>query len=156
MIRYVAREYFAKTKTSLPFDEAAFQETVRSHWNYSAPCEQTFWTSHLRQDGAWQCEIAPVFQEVFGGEDDGKRVWAGFDIDLNGFSKEPGVEFQGFAAMSMGVRHHAAPFVRIMGEYFGQRFILWIHQEPIVDSEVREIVDVLRNEVRAFLDEEEL
>ena len=94
------------------------------------------------ENGAYQIDVAPVLQEIFGGPEDGKRVWAAFEFHLSGLSTEPGIEFHEYGAASR------SPFVGISGEYFGQQFVLRIHQEPIADSEIVEVVDTVRNEVR--------
>ena len=89
-------------------------------------------------------------QEVLGGEDDGKRVWSGFEFDLYGFSLEPGIEFRDVGVMSQTLEHADAPLLGISGQYFSQPFILRIHLEPVAGSEAREIVDTIRNEVRSI------
>ena len=32
------------------------------------------------ENGLWLFRAAPVFQEIFGGKDDGKTVWTGFEF----------------------------------------------------------------------------
>lgn len=154
-IRNVAREFFAKTKASLPFDERAFREAVRSHWNYHALSEEVCWRAEQDERGVWQCEITPVMQEIFGGEDDGKRVWSGLDFHLSGFSHEPGVELLDYGATSRCDEDTPIPFLGIEGKYFGESFVLRVGLEPLPNSEVREIVDVVRQVVRPVTDEEE-
>ncbi len=53
-IRNVARALFAEAKASLPFDEQAFQEAVRGHWNYHALSEQVCWKTEQDAKGVWQ------------------------------------------------------------------------------------------------------
>jgi hypothetical protein len=130
-------------------NEAAFQEAVRRHWDYHAPCEQVFWRSEVQGDGTLKIDLAPVYQEVFGGEDDGKRVWAGFELDLLGLCKELGIIVKDCGAMSRCEEYNPTPFVGVNGEYFGQPFRLRIHLEPMQDSEIREVKDTLRLELRA-------
>ena len=147
----VARDYFGATEMPLPFDESAFQETVRKHWRYYSPCEQVHWTSAQQEhDGSWLIATAPVFQEIYGGEEDGKRVWSGFEVDLFALSKDAGVEFKDFVAFSRSEGHCPVPFVRIKGEYFSQPFVLLIHLEPLPHSATKELLDVMRQEVRAI------
>lgn len=157
-IRNVAREFFAKTKASLPFDEQAFQEAVRSHWNYHALSEQVCWKAEQDEKdekGVWQCEITPVMQEIFGGEDDGKGVWSGFDFHLSGFGHEPGVELLDYGAASRCDDDTPIPFLGIEGKYFGQDFVLRVGLEPLPNSDAKEILDVVRQVVRPVTDEED-
>lgn len=154
-IRNVAREFFGKRKTSLPFDEQAFHEAVRSHWNYHALSEQVCWKAEQDEKGVWQCEITPVMQEILGGEDDGKRVWSGFDFHLSGFGHEPGVELLDYGAASRCDDDTPIPFLGIEGKYFGESFLLRVGLEPLPNSEAREIVDVVRQVVRPVTDEED-
>lgn len=154
-IRNVAREFFAKTKASLPFDEDAFHEAVRGHWNYHALSEQVCWKAEQDEKGVWQCEITPVMQDIFGGEDDGKKVWSGFEFHLFGFSHEPGVELLDYGAASRCDDDTPIPFLGIEGKYFGESFVLRVGLEPLPNSEVREIVDVVRQVVRPVTDEED-
>lgn len=153
-IRNVAREFFAEVKASLPFDEQAFEEAVRSHWNYHALSEQVCWKAEQDERGVWQCEITPVMQEIFAiGEDDGKRVWSGFDFHLSGFSHEPGVEMLDFGASSRCEDDTPIPFLGVEGKYFGEPFVLRVGLEPLPNSETREVVDVVRQVVRPVTDE---
>ncbi|MGE3406432.1 MAG: HEAT repeat domain-containing protein [Pirellulales bacterium] len=154
-IRNVAREFLAKKKASLTFDEQAFQEAVRGHWNYHALSEQVCWKAEQDEKGVWQCEITPVMQDIFGGEDDGKRVWSGFEFHLSGFSHEPGVELLDYGAASRCDDDTPIPFLGIEGRYYGESFVLRVGLEPLPNAEVREIVDVVRQVVRPVTDEED-
>lgn len=149
-VRYVAGEYLQNSNTLVPFDEAVFQEVVRRHWNYHSLSNQVAWTTEQEESGRLRFDVSPVMQEVLGGEDDGKRVWSGFEFDLYGFSLEPGIEFRDVGVMSQTTEYADAPLLGITGNYFGQAFVLRIHLEPVAGSETREIVDTLRNEVRPF------
>jgi HEAT repeat protein len=147
-VRHIAGEYLQKSNTHVPFDEAVFQEVVRRHWNYHSLSNQVAWTTEEEESGRLRFDVAPVLQEVLGGEDDGKRVWSGFEFDLYGFSLEPGIEFRDVGVMSQSIEHADAPLLGLSGQYFNQPFVLRIHLEPVVGSETREIVDTIRNEVR--------
>ena len=149
-VRCLARGYFGRTKTPLPFDVTAFQEVVRLRWSYHSPCEQVHWTSEQHEDGRWHITASPVYQEMWGGEDDGKRVWSGFDFELFGLSQESGMEFTNFGGMSRGAIYRPIPFLGVTGEYFGQPFVLHIHLEPIPHSGVKELLDMVLLEVRAI------
>lgn len=147
-VRGVVREFFAKTKASLPFDQDAFQEVVRMHWHYNALSEQVTWRSMLDEEGIWRCEITAVMQEIYSGEDDGKRVWSGFDFHLSGFFHAPGVEVLDFGAASRCNDDAPIPFVGIKGRYFGEPFVLKIGLEPLPDANISEVVDTVRKVVR--------
>lgn len=152
MVRKIAREFIGRTKASMAFDEEAFRETVTSNWHYHAPAEQVHWMSSREEDCTWRVETAPVFQEIFGGEDDGMRVWSGFEFHLQGFSHEPGVEVLDYGAMSRSADHEPIPFIGISGRYFGESFSLRIGLEPLPDSEPQEVVDTVRQVIRPIND----
>lgn len=136
----------------MTFDEESFQRTVRNNWVYHSPCEQVHWTSSREEDGTWRIRTAPVFQEIYGGEDDGMRVWAGFEFHIHGFSHEPGVEVLDYGAMSMSADQEPIPFVGIIGRYFGEPFNLRIGLEPLPDSRPQEVVDTVRQVIRPIND----
>jgi len=46
-------------------------------------------------------------------------------------------------------------FVGVKGQYYGNPFVLRIYLEPLPDTEIREVRDVLRNEVRAIKEEDD-
>jgi hypothetical protein len=151
-VRNVAKEFFARTQATMqatmPFDEDAFQEAVRSNWNYHAPGEQVEWRCDLLDNGTWEITVSPVLQQVWAGEDDGTKVWAGFDFHGFGFSQEPGVEVLDFGAMSFCLDHNPTPFIGLKGRYFGQHFVLHVHLQPLEESAIREVLDTVRKVVR--------
>ena len=128
---------------------------VRRNWHYHAPSETVSWNSTQDEDGTRIFEVTPVLQEIWGGEDDGKRVWAGFDFDIHGFSHECGVEFLDFGAASRCQADVPIPYIGIKGRYFSEPFFLKVGLEPAPDSEIREIVDALRGMLRPFNERDE-
>lgn len=149
-VRSLALDFFAKTNATMPFDEAAFQESVRANWNYHSPSEEIEWRCDLQDDGTWGITVSPVYQQIWAGENDGKKVWAGFDFHAFGFTHEPGVEVLDFGAMSYCFDHNPMPFMGFKGRYFGQPFLLRIQLEPTVDSVIREVVDTVTKQVRPY------
>jgi len=147
-VRHIVGEYLQKTNTHVPLDEAAFQHIVRRYWNYHSLSNQVAWTTEMEESGRLRFDVSPVMQEVLGGEDDGKRVWSGFEFDLYGFSLQPGIEFRDVGVISQTTEYADTPLLGITGDYFGQAFVLRIHLEPVAGAETREIVDTIRNEVR--------
>ena len=148
-VRSIARDFFGDRKAKLPFDEWGFKEIIRSHWLYHTPGEEVHWSSLQQEDGMWLLEMSPVFQELAGGNNDGKKVWAEFEVDFNGLAHESSIAIQWCSVKSEG----AASFVSLNGEFFGEPFALRIHLKPMPDSEIREVVDVVGQEVRAINDD---
>ena len=64
------------------FDIESFRQKVLSHWKYLSKSNISNWAIHKRDDNVWQIGAAPVLQECYGGEDDGKRVWSAFEFDI--------------------------------------------------------------------------
>jgi hypothetical protein len=129
------------------FDIAEFKQAVERHWRYHAPCETLLWNVQEADDG-WQIEVAPAFQEVVGGEQDGMKVWAGFRFDVSAFLAERGVLVETVLAASYCVECAETPHFLITGSYFGESFRLKLHLEPIPNSEPMEIIDMLKHRVR--------
>ena len=66
-----------------------FIDGIHRRWQYHAPCShvnvQASWDDEQK---TWQVQAAPVFQEVLGGSDDGKKVWAGFSFEVGGIQPQ--------------------------------------------------------------------
>jgi len=131
------------------FDIDAFRQAVERHWRYHAPCETLLWEV-LEDDDGWQIEAAPVFQEVLGGDQDGSKVWAGFRFDVSGLLAERGVLVERVLAASYCVECAETPHMGVRGTYFGESFRLKLHLEPIPNTEPVEIIDTLKQQVRAI------
>lgn len=138
------------TETPDKFDIAGLRQAVENHWHHHGNCHHLNWSVFERDDDVWQIGVAPIFQEVFGGEDDGKNVWMGFELDLSGFFAEPGVFALEFGAVSYCIDCNATPIIGVRGRYQGVPFVMKLHLEPIPDSDPVEIIDTLNGEVRAI------
>jgi hypothetical protein len=129
---------------------------VHKNWNYHAPCLNiNSRASFDKVQKVWQIEAAPVYQEVFGGNEDGKKVWAGFIFDIGDFSKENGVWVQEFAVASYCNECNEHPKLMIKGKYKGHRFLLNVFLEPVPTTKIAEIIDVIRHEIRNLPEEGE-
>jgi hypothetical protein len=132
-----------------------FFRLIHKNWSYHSPCEhiniQGWWDT---EEKIWQIKAAPVFQEVYGGGEDGKKVWAGFIFDSGDFGRENGVWIQEQAVASYcqgGVQVcNPHPKLMIRGKYKNHWFLLHIHLEPITETETIEVVDTIKKEVRAI------
>jgi hypothetical protein len=96
----------------------------------------------------WLITVAPVFQEVLGGEDDGKKVWTGFIFHGDLFCKADGVYVKHFAASSLCNLCSRHPRLMFRGKYRGHKIYLQVFLEPPDDTEAVEIVDTIKSEVR--------
>lgn len=138
------------TETPDEFDISGFRQAVENHWHHHGNCQHLNWSVVERDDGVWQIEVAPVYQEVLGSKDDGMKVWTGFEFDTSGFFQEPGVFALEFGAASYCVDCNATPIIAVRGRYQGQPFVMKLHLEPIPESEPVEVIDTIKNEVRAI------
>ena len=133
------------------FEIEDFRDVIRSHWVYHGLCNMMNWSVFLRDDGVWQIEIAPPFQIVYGGAEDGKQVWTPFEFDIFDFLAEPDVvEVSRCSAMTYSLKHDVQPFIAIVGIYRGKPFAMRIHMEPDPQTTPIEIVDTLQDKVRPF------
>ena len=132
------------------FDVVGFKTAVEKHWNYHrASCRHRLWSSGWVED-VIQFEVAPVFQEILGGDQDGLRVWTAFSMNLSDLFSEPGLEVTEFGFRTYCIECTPTPFFGVRGKYKGRPFVLMIHLEPIPDSETVEIIDSIKNETRAI------
>ena len=130
------------------FDIESFRSAVISRWTYLSKGNISNWAIHKRDDDVWQIGVAPVFQEVYGGEDDGKRVWSAYEFDILAFLTDPELIVRECGAMSFQESTNTRPFVGFVGLYKGQPFVFQLNLEPIPDTEPSEIWDTIQNVVR--------
>lgn len=126
---------------------AEFKQAIERHWRYHAPCRTLMWNVQEADDG-WQIEVAPIFQEVVGGDQDGSRVWAGFRFNASALMAERGFLVESILASSYCIECSETPYIGIKGSYFGESFRLKLHLEPIPNSEPVEIIDTIKQQVR--------
>ncbi len=132
------------------FDIESFRSVVLSHWKYLSRSNISNWAIHKRDDNVWQIGAAPVFQECYGGTDDGKRVWSAFEFDIMDFLAEPELVVEECGAMSFEEATNTRPFVGFVGSYKGQPFVFQLNLEPIPNTEPLEIVDTIQDVVRPY------
>ena len=132
------------------FDIESFRQKVLSHWKYLSRSNISNWAIHKRDDGIWQIGAAPVFQECYGGSDDGKRVWSAFEFDIAGLVVEPDLEIDECGAMSFEEATNTRPFIGFVGSFKGQPFVFQLNLEPIPNTEPLEILDTIQDEVRPY------
>jgi len=127
------------------FDRLA--RLIEKSWQHHGPCGSLHVSCVFNSDsGEWLIVAAPVFQEVLGGEDDGKIVWTGFVFQADKLLRAMAVET--ISAASVCNECSPTPTVVICGRYRGNRVNLKVLLEPIPGSPVAEIIDTLRFEIR--------
>lgn len=132
------------------FDVVGFKTIVERHWNYHRPsCRHRLWSERVEND-VMQLEVAPIYQEVLGGEQDGLRVWTAYSMRLSDLFSEPGLEVTEVGFRTYCLECNQTPFVGVRGKYKGHPFVLMIHLEPIPESQTVEIIDTIKNETRAI------
>lgn len=128
------------------FDE--FKRLVEKCWDHHGPCGTVRLDSALEvENGLWLFRAAPVFQEVFGGKDDGKTVWTGFGFHTDRLMRA--VTVYETTAKSCCPDCNPTPTITIRGSYRGHMLKLTVLLEPVRGSPVVEIIDTLKCEIRA-------
>ncbi len=122
--------------------QAMLRRAVERHWRHHSMSVAVWWRIDVTSS-EWSCDAAPAFQEVFGGSNDGQRVWAGFHFDLTAFAREPGIQIDQTHIESRCLECSETPGVRLWGRFHDQPFVLRLHQEPTPDSEPIEILDTI-------------
>ncbi len=131
-----------------PFWFDQFRRLVEKCWDHHGPCGSVRLDSALEvENGLWLFRAAPVFQEVFGGKDDGKTVWTGFEFHT--FKLMRAMTVTGVSAKSCCADCNPTPTITIRGAYRGHMLKLTVLLEPVPGSPVVEIIDTLKCEIRA-------
>lgn len=120
---------------------------IEKCWEHHGPCAHLHVTSAFDTNShEWLIVAAPVFQEVLGGEDDGKTLWTSFVFQtekLLGAMTEVRI-----SAGSFCIHCNPVPTVTFKGRYRGHRANVQIILEPTPGSAPVEIIDTLRCEIR--------
>ena len=131
------------------FDEESLRRIIQCHWSHHAPCNSISVEVNYRPDRAdWNILIAPAFQKIVGGSQDGTLIWSGFDFGIANFLKEPEFEVDVVGMASYCIQCSPTPFIEFKGRFKGKPFFLRISLEPIPDTKPLELVDAIRNQVR--------
>lgn len=124
-----------------------FTRLIEGSWAHHGPCRNLHVSCAFDTDsGEWQITAAPVFQEVLGGEDDGKTVWTGFVFHTEKLLRAMVVE--SISAASVCNECNPTPAVMIRGRFRGDRITLKVLLEPVPGLAVVEIIDMLKCEIR--------
>jgi hypothetical protein len=122
-----------------------FSRLIERSWAHHGPCSNLH-VSCAFDSGEWLIVAAPVFQEVLGGEDDGKTVWTGFVFHTEKLLRAMTVE--SISAASVCHECSPTPALVIRGWYRGDRVCLKVLLEPLPGSPVAEVIDTLKFEIR--------
>jgi len=124
-----------------------FTRFIERSWVHHGPCSNLHVSSTFDADsGEWLIVAAPAFQEVLGGEDDGKTVWTGFVFHTEKLLRAMAVE--SISAASVCNECNPTPSLVIRGRYRGDRITLKVLLEPVPGSPVVELIDTLKGEIR--------
>ena len=124
-----------------------FTRLIEKSWVHHGPCRNLHVSSTFDTDsGEWLIVAAPAFQEVLGGEDDGKTVWTGFVFQVDKLLRVMMVE--NISAASVCNECNPTPALVIRGRYRGHRVVLKVCLEPVPGSPVVELIDTIKHEIR--------
>lgn len=124
-----------------------FTRLINRSWASHGPCGGCHVSATFNTDNSeWVIVAAPVFQEVLGGEDDGKTVWTGFVFQAERLLRAMTVKT--VSAASICNECSPTPALVIRGRYRGHRVKLKILLQPVPGSAVVEIIDTLKCEIR--------
>lgn len=116
---------------------------IRHGWNETL-CFKSGWCDEMKE---WVITVCPVFQEIYGGEGDGKTTWTGFAFDIGMFLRSKNVNFPNFAVFSECVGCGTSPRAIMVGRYRNHPVRLEVLLQPAEDTQVMELVDVIHQKV---------
>lgn len=116
-------------------------------WHNHGPCAHIHFR-YSKKPGYWHVIAAPVWQEMYGGKNDGSIVWTGFVFEVSDFLRLPGVFIEKFAVATKCGGCSQYPKYMAKGKYRGHPVLIEIYLEPIEGSDTVEIIDTLKKQVR--------
>lgn len=133
----------------MPKWQENFSDLVTNNWYHHAPCEHIDARFEFDKiSKVWIIEVYPVVQEIYGGELDGKKTWAGFEFNIQNFLNAKGIWVKDIEMHSYCKECSDHPSLIIFGKYFGRNFGLKIHLEPEKESKPVEILDSINNKIK--------
>lgn len=123
-------------------------------WRHCVPCERFSVKCFLDDDtGEWRITAAPVLQEIFGGFEDGERVWSPFafdatDLIVGGLFSVPGLVIENVAVTSSSANRSFTPMLVVRGKCDGNKVSIRVLLEPTAGAEPVEVIDTIRNVIR--------
>jgi hypothetical protein len=133
-----------------------FASLVDSCWEHHGPC------AHIHFKWAWDTDnkcwyilAAPVWQEVLGGEDDGKKVWTGFVFHSDAFAQANGIFIEKNAISSTCNSCSISPRALFAGKFRTHAISFQVYLEPLQDQPVVEIIDTINNTITEKEDDDD-
>jgi hypothetical protein len=125
-----------------------FSRLIERSWTHHGPCRNLHLSCAFDTESReWLIVAAPVFQDVLGGEEDGKTVWTGFVFHTEKLMRAMTV--CEISARSCCPECNPTPAITIRGRYRGHRVCLQALLEPPPGSPVVEVIDTLKHEIRS-------
>ncbi|QEL17872.1 hypothetical protein [Limnoglobus roseus] len=127
---------------------------VEQNWQHHGPGSHVSLTSGFDEDHRlWRLFAAPVHQEVYGGEEDGRTVWTPFtfaftDLVRGGLFAVPGLVIEQMAVASHNQSEYGGPMLVLKGSCDGEKLVLCVRLDPVPSSETVEIIDTIHEVIR--------
>jgi hypothetical protein len=124
------------------------QRVIRKNWHPLGLTDALNWLIE-EDDQGWSIQMAPVYQEVVGGEQDGDVVWTPFVLDLGNLLQDlaPVLRVAGFAATCPHMQFGTGPMLLIDGRYGEAPIAIAVHLEPPAEASATEVLDVIQQHV---------
>lgn len=122
---------------------------ISKHWDHHGPSNSiNFSVDYDDEQKRWIFSASPVFQEVFGGEDDGKKIWSPFLFFSGKFMQANHLDILDMAFSSSCPQCSPMPKLMFLAKYYGHPLIIQILSEPAAETDVVEILDTVKRETR--------
>ena len=129
-------------------------QAITDGWQHHGPCSRISLTSAFDEERRlWRLFAAPVHQEVFGGEEDGRKVWTPFTFDFTdlvrgGLFAVPGLVIERMAVASHNQSEYGCPMLVLKGNCDGEKLVLHVWLDPIPGSKAAEVIDTIHEIIR--------
>jgi len=130
-------------------------EVISEKWEYKCSCNhfncKALYNHRMK---IWEIYIAPVFQEIYGGNKDGLQTWSPFVFDAGEFAQNSGVVVENCAVASFGFGNEklSLPHMMIKGRICKKnrdhKFFLRVMLEPAKETKAVEILDTYQKKIR--------
>lgn len=104
---------------------------IASCWDIHENSDKLYCKFEKNDSLVWECDFAPAMQEFYGGPNDGKKNWSGFDFWVNKLLEDTRINLQSisFYAPSKSFKEESSTLI-LGGVFMKKHILIMIHSVP--------------------------